>query len=56
MVLGKLPGLGRPTNLDNSRARGLLSLQQVWVGVVWIFFSHLSFLSSFALSLGDSSI
>ena len=21
MVLGKLPGLGRPTNLDNSRAR-----------------------------------
>ena len=47
MVLGKLPELGRPTNMDYSRASA--------GGVVWtFFFSHLSFLSSFSLSLGDS--
>ena len=43
MVLGKLPVPGRPSNLDN---RGLFGH----------FFSRLSFLSSFYLSLGDGPI
>ena len=48
MVLGKLLVPGRPTNLDYSRAR------KVRVGVVWtFFFSRLSFLSSFSLSLWE---
>ena len=38
MVLGKLSVPGRPTNLDHSRAKGLLHLQWVRVGVVWTFF------------------
>ena len=40
MVLGKLPVLGRPTNLD------------YWT----FFFSNVSLLSSFSPSLGDSPI
>ena len=42
MVLGKLPVPGRLTNLNYSRARA--------------FFSRLSFLFSFSLSLGDGPI
>ena len=34
MVLGKIPVLGRPTDLG----KGLLCLQKVRVGVVWTFF------------------
>ena len=45
MVLGKLPVPGRPT---------------IWIavgqGVVWNFYSDLSFLSSFSLSFGDGQI
>ena len=49
-VLGKLPVPGRPTNLDYSRAKGLLRLQ--WVAVICTFFS----LFSFSLSLEDGPI
>ena len=44
MVLGKLPVLGRPTNFDYSRGKGLLPLQKVRVGFVWIFL--LSYITS----------
>ena len=47
MVLGKLPVPGRPTNLDKSRAR--------W-GLIGHFFSRLSFVPSFSLSLVDGRI
>ena len=36
--------------------QGLLRLQKVRVGVVWTFFSRVSFLTSFSLSLGDDPI
>ena len=36
MVLGKLPVPGRPTNLDNSRARAT-ALAVGAIGVVWTF-------------------
>ena len=49
MVLGKLPVLGRPTNLDKSRARC------GW-GLFGHFFSRLSFLFCFSPSLGDGPI
>ena len=56
MVLGKLPVPGRPTSLENSRARAYCACS--WCGRGWFgyFFSHLSFLSSFSLSLGDGPI
>ena len=69
VVLGKLPVPGRPTNLDSSRARptALTVGAGGWRGEVWfwvegggvvldIFFSHLSFLTSFFLSLGGGPI
>ena len=40
----------RPTNLENSRARALMHLQWVPVGLFGQFYSRLSFLSSFSLS------
>ena len=56
MVLGKLPVPGCPTNLDYSR-QGPFALAMGasgdWFGH---FFSRLSFLSSFSLSLGDGPI
>ena len=56
MVLGKLPVPGRPTNLDYS-TQGPISLA-VGAGGGWFghFFSPLSFVSSFSLSLGDGPI
>ena len=45
MVLCKSSVPGRPTNLNNSMANGLLCLQQVRVGMFGHFF--LLFLSSF---------
>ena len=54
MVLGKLAP-GRPTTLDNSRARAYCAYS-MGVGVVLTFFSRLSFLFSFSLSLGDGPI
>ena len=53
MVLGKLPVSGRPTNLDNSRARAYCACSRCWFGH---FVSHTSFLTSFSLSLGDDPI
>ena len=47
-VLGKLSVPGRPTNLDHSRAKA-----DCFFGH---FFSRLSFLFSFSLSLGDGPI
>ena len=55
MVLGKLPVLGCPTNLDNSRARTCCAYSRCGWGFL-DFFSHLSFLSSFSLSQGDGPI
>ena len=53
-MLGKLPVLGRPTNLDYSRARAYCACSRCGGGggcCLDIFFSHLSFLFSFSLSL-----
>ena len=54
MVLGKSPVPGRPSNLADSRARAYCTCS----GCVLFghFYSHLSFLSSFSLSLGDGPI
>ena len=54
MVLGKLPVLGRPTNLDNSGARAYCACGGCVGG--GHFFSHLSLLFSFSLSLADGPI
>ena len=56
MVLGKLPVLGGPTNLEYSRARAYCAYSRCGWGLFGHFFSHLSFLSSFSLSLGDGPI
>ena len=49
-MLGKLPVPGRPTNLDDSRARDYCAC------TFGHFFSHLSLLFSFSLSSGDGPI
>ena len=56
MVLGKLPVPGRPINLDNSRARAYCACSGCGWGLFGHFFSRLSFLFSFSLSLGDGPI
>ena len=56
MVLGKLPVPGRPTNLDYSRARAYYACSRCGWGLFGHFYSQLSFLSSFSLSLGDGPI
>ena len=56
MVLGKLPVPGRPTSLDFSRARAYCACSRCRWGLFGHFFSRLSFLSSFSLSLGDGPI
>ena len=55
-VLGKLPVPGRPTNLDYSRAKALYACSRCGWGLFGHFFSHLSLLFSFSLSLGDGQI
>ena len=50
MVLGKLPVPGRPTNLDNSRARAYCTRSRCGKGLVWTFFLS-SFISLFFLPL-----
>ena len=55
MVLGKRPVPGRPT-IWIQEDKGLLRSQKVRVGFFGHFYSHLSFLSSFSLSLGDGPI
>ena len=56
MVLGKLPVPGRPTNLDQSWARACCAGSRCGWGLFGHFFSSLSFLFSFSLSLGDGQI
>ena len=56
MVLGKLPVPGRPTSLDKSRARAYCFCSMCGWGLFGHFYSHVSFLSSFSLSLGDDPI
>ena len=64
MVLGKLPVPWRPAYLYKSRARAYIRVGQgptalaegVGGGCLDIFFSRLSFLISFSLSLGDGLI
>ena len=56
MVLGKLPVPGRPTTLDNSRARAYCACSRCGWGLFGPFFSRLSFLFSYSLSLGDGPI
>ena len=56
MVLGKLSVPGRPTNLDNSRARAYCACSRCGWGLFGHFFSRLRFLFSFFLSLGDGPI
>ena len=50
MVLGKLPVPGRPT-IWITVGQGPTALAVGAGGVVWTFYSRLSFLSSFSLSL-----
>ena len=54
MVLGKLPVPGRPTNWITV-GQGPTALA-VGAGGGCFFYSHLSFLFSFSLSLGDGPI
>ena len=57
MVPDKLPVSGRPTNLDKSRARAYGACSRCgWGFFLNIFFSRLSFLFSFSLSLGDGLV
>ena len=56
MVLGKLPVPGRPTSMNKSRARAYCCCSRCGWGLFGYFYSHLSFLSSFSLSLGDDPI
>ena len=52
-VLGKLPV---PANLDYSGARAYCACSRCGLGLLGHFFSHLSLLVSFFLSLGDCLI
>ena len=56
MVLGKVPGPERPTNLGLSRARAYCACSRCGWGLFGHFYSRLSFLFSFSLSLGDGPI
>ena len=56
MVLGKLPVLGRPTNLDNSGAKAYCACNRCGRGLLGHLFSHLLLLFSLSLSLGDGPI
>ena len=51
-MLDKLPGPGRPTNLDYSRARAYCACNRCGWGLFGHFFSDLLLLFSFSLSLG----
>ena len=56
MELGKLPVPGSPTNLDDSRTRAYCACTRCGWGLFGHFYSQLSFLSSFSISLGDGPI
>ena len=53
MVLDKLAVPGRPTYLDKSMARAYCTCSRCGWGLFGHFYSPLSFLSSFSLSLED---
>ena len=55
-VLGQLPVPGRPTYLYDSRARAYCACSRCGWGLFGHFYSHLSFLSSVSLPLGDGRI
>ena len=55
-MLGKLQVQGHPTYLDCSRARAYCACNRCGLGLFGLFFSHLSLLFSFSLSLGDGPI
>ena len=55
-VLGKLPVLGRPTNLDYSRARACCACSRCGWGLFGNFFLSSVLSPSFSLSLGDGPI
>ena len=55
-MLGKLSVPGSPTGLDDSRARAYCACSRCGWGLFGHFYSPLSFLSSFSLSLGDDPI
>ena len=55
-VLGQLPVPGRPTYLDYSSARAYCTCNRCGWGLFGHFFSYLSLLFSFSLSLGDGPI
>ena len=55
-VLCKLPVPGRPNDLDYSRAMAYCACGRCGWGLFGHFFSHLSLLFSFSLSLGDGPI
>ena len=54
-MLGKLSVPGRPTNLDYSRARAYCTCSRCGWGLFGHFFSHLSLLFSFSLSLWETA-
>ena len=56
MVLDKLPVPGRPTSLDDSKARAYCACSRCGCRLFGHFYSSLSCLSSFSLSLGDGPI
>ena len=56
MVLGKLPVPGRPTTLTAVGQGPTALAVGADGGLFGHFYSHLSFLSSFSLSLGDGPI
>ena len=56
MVLGKLPVPGRPTIFYYNRARAYCACSRCGRELFGHFYSHLFFLSSFSLSLGDGPI
>ena len=55
-MLGKLSVPGRPTSLDDNRARAYCAYSRCGWRLFGHFFSHLSFLYYFSLSLGDGPI
>ena len=55
-MLGKLSVPGRPTSLDDSRARAYWACSRDEWGLFGHFFSHPSFFFSFSLSLRDGPI
>ena len=55
-MLGKLSVPGRPTSLDDGRARAHCACSRCGWGLFGHFFPHPSFLFFFSLSLGDGPI